>query len=94
MVYFSERLKLVDPTKLLTYLKNKDWQEDSTIDTGAIVLTIQKNTKKYSILLPIDKTVPDYISRLYDVFRTLEIVENEFKEVILTSFIQNQDYVD
>lgn len=32
--------------------------------------------KKYSVLLPLSSSLSDYTSRMYDLFRTLEVVEH------------------
>lgn len=78
-----DEINYLDPNYVYTYLENSGWQEESKIDDRAVILTIYKNSKKYSLLLPIDKTVPDFYSRMYDVLRTLEVVESKSKEEIL-----------
>lgn len=73
----------VEPSFVYTYLENNGWQEESKLDDRAVIFTIQKNHKKYSLLLPLDKKIPDFYSRMYDVLRTLEVIEDKSKIEIL-----------
>lgn len=77
-------LNSVPPLSLYSYLKDNGWSEERKIDTRASILTINKRNRKFSVLLPLEKELPDYDSRMYDVFRTLEVVEERPKEEIIT----------
>ena len=68
------------------YLENKGWKEERKIDDMALILSISKNNTKYSILLPLDKDISDFASRMYDVLRTLEVVEERPSIEILDNF--------
>ncbi|MDJ0599645.1 MAG: hypothetical protein QNJ37_12485 [Crocosphaera sp.] len=76
----------IDPSYVHTYLENSGWQEEEKIDERAIIFTIYKNNKKYSLLLPLDQEIPDFDSRMYDLFRVLEFIENRTKDEILKCF--------
>lgn len=73
----------VDPSYVYTYLENSGWQKESKLDDRAVIFTSYKNQEKYLILLPIDKEIPDFCSRMYDVLRTLELIEGKSKVEIL-----------
>lgn len=76
-------INFVDPSYVYTYLENNGWQQESKLDDRAVIFTVYKNQEKYSILLPIDKQIPDFCSRMYDVLRTLEFIEGKSKVEIL-----------
>jgi hypothetical protein len=69
----------LEPQRIYEYLENYGWEEERKLDDMAAILSINKNDKKYSILLPLDKEISDFTSRMYDVFRTLEVVEERPK---------------
>jgi hypothetical protein len=73
----------IDPLAIYSYLEDHGWSEARKIDNRASILTINKNNKNYSVLLPLDKSIPDFYSRIYDVFKTLEFVEKRPKTEII-----------
>lgn len=81
-----DNINSIDPSYVYTYLENSGWQEEQKIDERAIIFTIYKNNKKYSLLLPLDQEIPDFNSRMYDLFRVLEFIENRTKDEILKCF--------
>ncbi len=68
------------------YLENNGWQEERKLNDMASILSIIKDNKKYSILLPLDKEIADFASRMQDVFKTLEVVEKRSTSEILEFF--------
>lgn len=67
----------IKPAKVIEYLQEQNWQESGKIgESASIWERFNALGKKRSILLPLDINVPDYTARMYDVFRTLEAVEN------------------
>lgn len=87
---FCEQVKLVNLQKLLDYLDDTGWEKDPMSNNVVVILDIFKNHQKYSLLVPTDKTIPDFWSRMYDVFKTLETVEGRFKELILMPLLDNK----
>ncbi|GBF80191.1 hypothetical protein [Aphanothece sacrum] len=83
---FIDNINSIDPSYVYTYLENNGWKEESKLDDIAVILTTNKNNKKYSLLLPLDQEIPDFYSRMYDVLRTLEVVDNKSKEEIIKDF--------
>ncbi|NEN92688.1 MAG: hypothetical protein F6K48_28825, partial [Okeania sp. SIO3H1] len=73
----------LEPLSVYNYLEDNGWKEERKIDNRACILIINKNQKKYSILLPLEKEPPDFASRMYDVFRVLEVVEERPKSEII-----------
>lgn len=76
----------INPVDVCTYLHDTGWREDSRLDTRAVIFTARKYHETYWILLPIDREIPDFCSRMYDVLRTLEAVECRHKSKIIDSF--------
>lgn len=75
----------IDPNRVYRYLHENGWQEEDRIDDRAAILAIYKNDKKYSVLLPQDREIPDFDSRMWDVFKTLELVENRSRVEIISA---------
>lgn len=81
----------IEPREVYSYLENNGWSEARKIDDRASILTIDKNNKQYSILLPLDKEIPDFASRMYDVLKTLEFIEARPKTEIIKAFKNTKD---
>ncbi|MBD1888996.1 hypothetical protein [Coleofasciculus sp. FACHB-SPT9] len=74
----------IEPISVANYLQENGWLEEEKIDTRASIWTKTKNNKKCSVLLPLDTELPDFSSRMYEVFRTLEVVEQRPLSEILS----------
>lgn len=77
----------LEPLAIYNYLEENGWKEERRIDTRGSVLKTSKNDKKYSVLLPLEKDLPDFESRMYDVFKVLEVVENRARSQIIAGLI-------
>jgi hypothetical protein len=77
----------IDPRQVYQYLHEHGWKDEEKIDSRSYILSIYLHSKKHSVLLPIDKTVPDFDSRMWDLFKTLELVEQRSKSEIIPDFI-------
>ena len=76
----------LDIDTLYDYLINQGWQEERKLNNIASVLFIIQNNKKYCVILPLDKEVADFESRMYDLFKTLAVVEKRPTSAILEYF--------
>lgn len=81
----------LEPQAVYNYLEENRWREERKIDTRASILTTAKNDKKYSILLPLDREIPNFASLMYDVFTVLEAVENRSRSQIITALINSDE---
>lgn len=81
-----DNINSIDPDSVYLYLQNGGWKEVEKIDDRAIIFMMQKNDKRYSLLLPLAQDIPDFYSRMYDVLRVLEAIENRPKTEILNCF--------
>jgi len=79
----------LEPQAVYNYLEENGWIEERKIDTRASILTTAKNDKKYSILLPLDREIPNFASLMYDVFTVLEALENRSRSQIVTALINS-----
>ncbi|BAY96092.1 hypothetical protein NIES37_00180 [Tolypothrix tenuis PCC 7101] len=68
-------LNSIEPISVVDYLVTNGWVEEEKIDSRASIWAKRKNSKKFSILLPIDPEIPDFYDRIYEVFKTLEFFE-------------------
>jgi hypothetical protein len=81
----------IDPHTVYSYLEENGWLEARKIDDRATILTTHKNDKQYSILLPLDKDIPDFASRMYDVLKTLEFIEARPRTEIIKALKSTKD---
>ena len=81
-----DNINSIDPNSVYLYLQNNGWKEREKIDDRAIIFMMQKNNKRYSLLLPLAQDIPDFYSRMYDVLRVLEAIESRPKSEILNCF--------
>lgn len=81
---------LINPTLVLEYLLETGWMEEEKIDGRSVILSICNETgKKFSIMLPLNKDIPDFFYRMAEVFTALEAFEQKLKTQILSNFIDN-----
>ena len=89
MINYSEQnfdWESLDIQSVYEYLVDNGWREERKPNVWGAILSIVKNNTKYSILLPLDKEIADFASRMQDVFRTLEVVEKRASSEILDYF--------
>lgn len=81
---------LINPTLVLEYLLETGWMEEEKIDGRSIILSaFNKTGKKFSIMLPLNKDIPEFSYRMAEVFTTLEAFEQKLKTQILFDFIND-----
>lgn len=78
----------LEPLAVYSYLEDNGWREERKIDTRGSILTTAKDDKKYSVLLPLEEDLPDFASRMSDLFRVLEVVESRPQSEIITGLIK------
>ncbi|MGI0486233.1 hypothetical protein ACN4EK_12405 [Pantanalinema rosaneae CENA516] len=78
----------VDFQKVAEYLQHRNWHEEERIDDRAAIWGyVNQEGKKAEVLLPLTREVPDYASRMDDVFRVLEIIEQRPKAEIFNDLV-------
>ncbi len=78
----------VDFQKVAEYLQHRNWHEEEKIDDRAAIWGyVNDEGKKAEVLLPLTREVPDYASRMDDVFRVLEVVEQRPKAEIFNDLV-------
>lgn len=65
----------VNPYKVESYLENHGWQEVTKLGDLASVWRTSEEGKVFELLLPLDKSVPDFPDRMYEAVRTISKVE-------------------
>ncbi|MDY7015118.1 MAG: hypothetical protein SVX43_16285, partial [Cyanobacteriota bacterium] len=79
----------VEPSYMYRYLQDNGWREESKIDDRASILTLTLENRKFSTLLPLKKDIPDFESRMYDVFKVLEVAEKRPRSEILKGLVDS-----
>jgi hypothetical protein len=69
-------LQALAPLELAAYLRSNGWKQvDRLGDKGSVWVLSRKNGKEYEVLLPLRKDLRDYVYRMADALRVLEVVE-------------------
>lgn len=73
------------PPDVAMYLRSRDWTRIGDYGNGLGSLWIYRNHngEEAEILLPEDRELRDYVSRMSELIKTLEIVENRPAEAIV-----------
>ena len=73
----SSVLMSMGPLAVATYLRSKDWRQVEVIgDKGSVWTLRSDDGQEFEILLPFNRELRDFASRMSDVLRTLEVVES------------------
>jgi hypothetical protein len=91
-----EDLQLIDPHKTLQYLKNNKWVEIESKSTEEYLILkhLTKDDRKAYTLLPLDSTIPDFASRIYDLIKVISIVENRSQSDVLSSIKSAKEFAE
>jgi len=78
------------PPDVATYLRSRNWTRIGDYGDGAGSLWIYRNRngEEAEILLPEDRELRDYVQRIRELIKTLEIVENRPAEAIVYDMIK------
>lgn len=82
----------VDAFAVQTYLLENGWQEEEVVADRHVILSNNRNGRKYLIFLSLDKDVPDFPNRMLELFKTLEAFEQKQKSRILASFVNMKTF--
>ena len=76
-------LASLNPLEIAAYLKSYGWSEvrESRIEASRWYKTNRDN-ETIEILLPYDKSIGDYVNRMFDLLTSLEYVENRSQNLI------------
>lgn len=88
----SESLNLVqecnfDPAIVANYLISNRWREDEVVENHYSIWKLCVANVEYSILLPFDPEIPDFLNRMYEVIRVLSSVENRPENEFLNDLV-------
>jgi hypothetical protein len=85
----------IDFQRVAEYLQQMNWHEEEKIDDRAAIWGyVNEEGKKAEVLLPLTREVPDYASRMDDVFRVLEVVEQRSKAEIFNDLVDVRAIAD
>ena len=84
-----ETYNAIRPDAVLNHLREHGWQKQSDFSDRAEIWIYPTNQDNhcYEVLLPTTDDIPDYASRIHDVFRMLELVENRPKNEIFNDLV-------
>jgi hypothetical protein len=81
----------VKPESVLTYLQQNGWSKrEDFSDAAQIWVHPAQENRFYEVLLPITTEIPDYASRMDDVFRILELAEQRPQTEIFNDLVDVQ----
>lgn len=84
---------LINPPIIEKYLLDNGWRKEEKINGRSIVLsTHNKAGEKFSIMLPLDKTIPDFSYRMAEVFKVLEVFDRHLYLKLLSTFTESNSY--
>jgi signal transduction histidine kinase len=73
----SSVLMSMGPLAVATYLRSKNWRQVEVIgDKGSVWMLHSDDRQEFEILLPSNRGLRDFASRMSDVLQTLEVVES------------------
>lgn len=72
----SSVLMSMGPLAVATYLRSKNWQQVEVIGDKGSVWTLHSDGQEFEILVPFNRELRDFASRMSDVLQTLEVVES------------------
>ena len=72
----SNVLKSLAPIAVATYLRSKNWRQIEMLgDKGSVWTLHSDGGQQFEILLPLNRELRDYASRMSDLLSTLEVIE-------------------
>ncbi|WP_257457673.1 hypothetical protein [Archangium lipolyticum] len=79
----TESLMALRPLELAAYLRSRGWHEAERLGERASIWLARRGGEELELLLPLDPTPGDYMSRLAEVVSTLEAAEARPRSEIL-----------
>ena len=66
----------LDPQIVANYLRHTHWRETEVVENHHSIWKLQHPSQsEYTLLLPLNLDIPDFLNRMYDVIRTLAAIE-------------------
>lgn len=81
-------LSMIDVFAVHTYLAGNGWQQEQVVANRHVILSNSRERRKYFVFLPLDKEVPDFSTRMFEVFRTLEAFERKQQLRVVANFVE------
>lgn len=78
-------LQAIDPESISLYLSGQQWHQIKTFEDSSLWSLELQDGQIARILLPLDKSLPDFDSRIYDLIRALSQVEDRPPSDVLNS---------
>lgn len=80
----------VNPLLVQKYLLENGWVEVQKVEDRSVILyTYNETGRKFSIMLPLNKDIPDFSYRMAEAFKTLETFEQKVKIRMLSDFVDS-----
>lgn len=74
---------VVCPKKLKQYLVDAGWIKETLFNDHAVIMKLPTTSIEHFVLVPLTNGVGDYESRLWDLFSTLETIEQRHRSIII-----------
>ncbi|MBF1988073.1 hypothetical protein [Fischerella thermalis] len=89
----AEIIKNIEPQQLKEYLQYHGWHEDRPFLDNATIWHKQAEKGEFEILLPITKSLGDYVPRVRELLATVADSENISHLEILSEFLKNYPHL-
>lgn len=80
----SQTLELIQPEALGKYLAAREWSNLRPFGEFGTIYKRTKGARKYELLVPLTREIEDFPERVFDILRTLEVVEERSQIEILS----------
>jgi len=85
---YKKEVESLNPSDVVNYLKDNGWYETEKIVNGMASIW-EKNNKQFSLLLPLDKELFDFVIRMTETMETIAYSENMSKTEVFKNLFNN-----
>ncbi|MGB9804550.1 hypothetical protein [Desulfofundulus sp.] len=93
VAYDKELLKFLRPVDISQYLRVNGWEHVEDIgNKGAVWKWRNEAGEEAEILLPLDRSLSDFVNRMAELLHTLEAVEQRPRQLIINDLFAPNRY--
>jgi hypothetical protein len=91
-----DELKEIDSNTVLKYLESNGWLKIESKSTPEYIISkhLIQDSKEAFVLLPLDNSIPDFPSRIYDLIKVLAVVEQRSQSNVLDSLKSAREFAE
>lgn len=91
-----DELREIDSNTVLKYLETNGWLKVESKSTPEYIISkyLIQDSKEAFVLLPLDNSIPDFPSRIYDLIKVLAVVEQRPQSSVLDSLKSAREFAE